>query len=324
MNPRSLWSLAVVFAALLVGCGGGGSSDEEQVRELLLAYYEDSAPAQCETMTTARFRSVVYGGSGDGAMAACKEHQRGRQETTELNKAVFVDQVRIDGDRAVAEVRGGGITQTEGLVKAADKWRLDDEASPFHESGGTLPDTKAAEDAAKKEKESRKVFGEPARFTNIPQFPPPAAVTLVAKTPIDPGTDRTGAEGAKGRLGDEFGQPGPVTEFRFVNLPITLTNTGTRPFRGEVGATATGKSGREYVPLDRRDIAQGGGVLGRLPDWTAGEPDGIAPNASTTRYLTVAVPVNDRIVEWRVEPHVLSEPGTVMLMEPIEGVTYRD
>jgi hypothetical protein len=86
---------------------------------------------------------------------------------------------------------------------------------------------------------------------------------------------------------------------------------------------ATDESGREFTPLDRRDIAQRNGFLGRLPDWTTGEAQGIAPGASVTRFLTIAVPVDSRIVEWRVQPNVLSGPGTVTTLEPIDGVTYR-
>ncbi len=311
-------SAAVAFGAVLAGCGGDGGSDADQITETLRSYYERPAVEQCGSLATGRFRAVVYGGSGTGALAACKDHQRARRGMPALNRAVFVDHIRVWDDHAIAEVRAGGVTLTDGLVKMGGRWLLDDEASPFNSPAmGTSVGEGTTVDSGPK------VFGAPARFTNIPGVPPSTAITVVARRPVDPGRDRTGADQAAGRIGNDFGQPGPVRRLRFVNLPIALKNTGSQPFRGDVGVVATDSSGREFTPLDRRDIAQRNGFLGRLPDWTTGEAQGIAPGAYVTRFLTIAVPVDTRIVEWRVQPNVLSGPGTITTLQPIEGVTYR-
>jgi hypothetical protein len=310
------WSPTVIVAALslaLASCGGG--SDEDEIRDLVTDYYEHSAATQCETLTTEKFRSAVYGGDGEGALEACEEHQRLRGETPKIERTAFVDHVQIDGDRAVAEVRGGGVTLTDQLIQTDNGWKLDDEASPFHRSAN------APELGLEEEGEPRP-FGSPAQFTNFPGISGPMAITLVVRDPIDPGFERSGATRAKGRIGNPFGQPGPVQELRFVNLPVTLTNTGKRPFRGDIGVFATDEHGREFTPLDLREITQGAALFGRTPDWAEGEAKGIPPGASATRYLTIALPVRDRIVEWRVEPSVLSGPHTLASMEPLEGVTY--
>jgi hypothetical protein len=294
----------------------GGSSDEDQIRELLADYYEQPVDGQCRSLTTERFRSAVYGGTGEGALAACEEHQRTRRKLPAIERTAFVDHVRVEDDRAVAEVRGGGITLTDRLVRSDDGWRLDDEVSPFHRSAN-------ATDLGGEAKESEpQALGSSARFTNIPGISGPMAITLAAGEPIDPGVDRSGAKGAVGRIGNPFGQLGQAQRLRFVNLPITLTNTGTRPFRGDIGVFATDEHGREFTPLDRRELTQRGNLLGRIPDWAVGEARGIPPHASVTRYLTIAVPVRDRIVEWRVVPNQLTGPSTLSSMEPLEGVTY--
>jgi hypothetical protein len=310
------WSPAVVVAGLslaLASCGG--SSDEDQIRDLVTDYYEHSAAAQCKALTTEQFRSAVYGGGGEGALEACEEHQRLRGETPKIERTAFVDHVQIDGDRAVAEVRGGGVTLTDQLIETDEGWKLDDEVSPFHRSAN-------APEFGQEEEDEPQAFGTPSQFTNIPGISGPMAITLVVRDPVDPGFERGGATRAKARIGNPFGQPGPVQQLRFVNLPITLTNTGERPFRGDVGVFATDEHGREFTPLDRRELTQSGNLFGRLPDWAEGEAKGIPPGASSTRYVTIALPIRDRIVEWRVEPNVLSEPHTLTSMEPLEGVTY--
>lgn len=318
--------LGLGLAALLllgaVGCGGGsggsggdtgGSSDSDQITKALRSYYEHPDPQKCESFTTERYRDTVYGGSGAGALSACKTHQSERQAMPALNRTAFVNHVRVDGDHAVAEVQGGGITITESLVKSGGGWRLADEQSPFSPPPGGGVTLKPYGPQA---------FGTPETFTNIPGISSPAAVKIVALSPIDPGQERTGAEQGSGRIANDFGKLGPVEELRFINLPVTLTNTGKTPFRGEVAASGFDKTNHEFTPLDRRDIAQRSSLRGRAPDWTEGEDKGIAPGASTTRYLTFAIPVGDQIVKWKVEPNVLSSPNTVASMEPLDGVTY--
>jgi hypothetical protein len=310
------WSPAVFVAILpLILASCGGSSEEDQIRELVTDYYEHSAAAQCKALTTEQFREAVYGGSGEAALPACEEHQRLRGETPKIERTAFVDHVQIDGDRAVAEVRGGGVTLTDQLIKTDDGWKLDDEVSPFHRSAN-------APEFDLEEEGEPQAFGTPAQFSNIPGISGPMAITLVVQDPIDPGVERSGATRAKARIGNPFGKPGPVQEIRFINLPITLINTGKRLFRGDIGVFATDEHGREFTPLDLRELTQSGGLRGRAPDWAEGEAKGIQPGVSVTRYLTIPLPIRDRIVEWRVEPNVLSEPHTLSSMEPLEGVTY--
>jgi hypothetical protein len=303
-------------AVLLAGCGG--DSDQDQVTAVLRDYYEHPAAAQCASSTTDGYRSTVYGGSGAAALTACREHQEGRAEMEAINRAVFVDNVRVEGEKAVAEVRAGGITATDSLVKKDGEWLLDDESSPFTH-GGDAPGFGSADEEAS----GPYPFGQPATFNSIPGIPPATSVTVVAEVPIDPGTDRKGESAAVFRFGNDFGHPGKPKKVRFINLPVKLTNAGKQPFRGEVEGFAFDTSGYEFAPLNPRDITQRGGVFGRLPDWTSGVEKGIAPGASATRYLTFAVPVGDRIVKWVLKPAVLSRPNTVTSLEPLEGVIYK-
>ncbi|HVQ60238.1 MAG TPA: hypothetical protein VMS60_15155 [Solirubrobacterales bacterium] len=327
---RTLWKtilpivavigLAFGFQKIVHGLDGDdGGDDAAQIESALGSYYEEPVPGQCALLTTERFRSTVYGGSGEGALEACREHQEARAKMARLDRSVFVDHVEVDGTKAVAEVRAGGISVTESLVEEGDEWRLDDEVSPFHDSAGSagLDVAESEQDAAPKD------LGSPSRFANIPGFGPAVSITLVPKKPVDPGEDKTGAKSARIRLLNPLGQPGPLTEVRFVNLPITLVNTGKQPFRGEIGLFAVADNGRQLIALDRRELTQRDGLLGRLPDWKVGEVKGIAPGESSTRYLTVATPVGHEIVEWQLEPRLLSGGDSVSSMESLDGNTYR-
>jgi hypothetical protein len=317
MRFRLCLGITAVLGLVLAGCGGGGgSSDNDQITQLLGTYYEHPAEAQCDSFTTANYRSVVFGGSGAASLSACRYHQSTRAAISKLDRAVFVENIRVEGDEALAEVRAGGTTVTESLVRSGKGWHLNDEKSPFTHAPGSpvtgLPP---------KQSYGLQEFGTPASFTNIPGISGKADIKIEAAEPIDPGKDAEGKTQDKGRLGNDFGRLGKVQTLRYVNLPVTLTNTGTTPFRGEVSGSAFDASGHEFAPLDRRDITQLA-AEGRKPDWTAGEDKGIAPGASTTRYLTFWIPVGVQIVKWKVEPNVLSSPGTVASMEPEEGVTY--
>jgi hypothetical protein len=139
LPKRFLWTLAVIGLAAgfqLIKAGFDDDSPAAQIEAALSGYYEDPAPGQCAQLTTARFRSTVYGGSGQGALEACREHQEARAEMPELDRTVFIEQIRVDGDEAVAEVRAGGVSLIESLVEEGGEWRLDDEVSPFHDSAG--------------------------------------------------------------------------------------------------------------------------------------------------------------------------------------------
>ncbi len=318
---------AIVATAALAGCGGGGSSGAgasapsgtAQIKALLFSYYEHPSPGKCDQLTTDAYRSKVFGGSGADALAACREHQEDRAEAMgATERTVFVGEVRIKGTEAVAEVRSGGISSTEALVEKHGKWILDDESSPFTH-GGEGPAFGGTDEAAI----GPLAFGESASFDSIPGIPPATSVKVTAEAPIDPGVDRRGQKTDVFVFGNDFGQPGKPKKARFINLPVKLTNTGTMPFRGEVEAFGFDRSGYEFAPLDPRDITQRGGIFGRLPDWTSGEEKGIAPGASTTRYLTFAVPVGVRIVKWVLKPSVLSRPNTVTSLEPLEGAIFK-
>ncbi|HEX2392139.1 MAG TPA: hypothetical protein VHI77_04395 [Solirubrobacterales bacterium] len=319
MKPTNI-PIAFVLASLLGGVvlsGCGGGSDSDRIGAVLRDYYEHPAARQCAASTTDKYRSRVYGGSGGAALAACRERQQARSAMTAVQRAVFVDNVRIDGDVAAAEVHAGGITATEALIKRDGEWLLDDEASPFTHGGALSP-------AAREHPETTgpKTLGQPATFNSVPGIPPAASVRIVAENPIDPGTDREGETTGVFRFGNDFGHPGRPRRVRYVNLPVMLTNLGKAPFRGEVEGFAYDASGYQFAPLNPRDITQRGGVFGRLPDWASGEEKGIAPGQSTTRYLTFAVPAGVPVVKWVVKPALLSRPGTVMGLEPLEGVTY--
>ena len=182
--------LAAILLLGAVGCGGGGgssdgdgSSDSDQITKALRSYYEHPDPQKCESFTTERYRDTVYGGSGAGALSACKTHQSERQAMPALNRTAFVNHVRVDGDHAVAEVQGGGITITESLVKSGGGWRLADEQSPFSPPPGGGVTLKPYAPQA---------FGTPETFTNIPGISSPAAVSIVAQLSdrSRPGADR--------------------------------------------------------------------------------------------------------------------------------------
>jgi hypothetical protein len=315
---RRFLSLAALAlpVAVLVGCGGG-SSDSDQITSLLRDFYEHPRAGQCDSSTTDGFRATVYGGSGEGALVACREHQEGRAEMAATARTAFVDNVRVEGAQAAAEVRAGGMTLTDSLVKRHGEWRLDDEDSPFSQRN-EVPSPVTPEGQAP----GALAFGQSASFHGIPGVPPATSISVTAEAPIEHGVDRRGERSGEFQFGDDFGVPGKPQRVRFVNVPVKLTNDGQTPFRGDVEGFGFDAEGHQFVPLNPRDIGQSGGVLGRLPDWTSGEEKGIAAGASTTRYLTFAIPAQDQIVKWVLKPSLLIGPGSVSSLEPLEGATY--
>ncbi|MEA2168538.1 MAG: serine/threonine kinase PknH [Solirubrobacteraceae bacterium] len=322
---RRRWPVVVGIAALLavggvialVVAGGddappkradAATPDAEQITTLLRSYYEQPAPDQCGSLVTDHLVTALY-----STVAACQDHQVQRAALPAAQRTVTVGNVRVNGTRATATLTAGGFTLPETLVKTDGQWRLDGAGSP---SSTPTPTATATPSGPKH-------FGEPTTFKSPTGVGPATEISVVVLSPVNHGRDRHGARSARIRFTNDFGKRGPARQARFVNLPITVINMGNTPFRGDVSGSATAADGLQFSPLDRRDLAQRNSFVGRLPDWTTGEADGIRPGARVTRYLTFAVPANERLAEYRVLPDVLTGPDTIAQMEPTDGILYR-
>jgi len=122
-----LAALAVCCLAL-AGCGGGGGSEEDQVSEVVQSSVDagnnrDPAAA-CELLARQQRRAVRKLGP------SCPEVVAGLLEARKGTTSVTVDEVRIKGDRATADVtvkqgdRGPGRSSSLLLVREDGEWRL--------------------------------------------------------------------------------------------------------------------------------------------------------------------------------------------------------
>jgi hypothetical protein len=131
MVPRARWRFAALAACCvaLAGCGGGGGSDEDQVREVVQSFVdagnEKDPAAACELLARQQLRAVrKLGGS-------CPEVVAGLLEASNGGTSVTVDEVRIEGNRATADVTvkagggsGPGRSSSLLLVREDGEWRL--------------------------------------------------------------------------------------------------------------------------------------------------------------------------------------------------------
>jgi hypothetical protein len=131
-----------------------------------------------------------------------------------------------------------------------------------------------------------------------------AAVTQV----VDHGVTRNGTREATGPIYDDFGKvTNPAVRYRIVNVRVTLTVAGPKPFKGSLSGVLIGRNGHHW------EVAQ---HMGRTPDWTDGERKGIAAGHSVTRWMTFPLPAVTAVRSIELSPNVLSGPNTVSIVEP--------
>jgi hypothetical protein len=146
-----------------------------------------------------------------------------------------------------------------------------------------------------------------------------------AQPPIDPGVSRAGSTTAAVRYfshvelsssGRVKSRSGHTVRARFVNLAVTVTNTSRAVLRVVITGGAIDAGGTSFPTAARQEVTYQG-PLGRLPDWTAEIGPAVAPGKSVTEYLTFAVPIDDRIAVFEVDPRRETSGTSVTSLNPL-------
>ncbi|HEX6455842.1 MAG TPA: hypothetical protein VF009_04920 [Solirubrobacterales bacterium] len=122
--PALLFALALGLAA----CGGGGESDEEKITATIENAATSNDPAVCGETQTLAFMEQTSGSSAKAAEKECEEEAKAGEGQPE---SVNVSNVKVNGDKATAEVefKGGtldGQTPEVALVEEGGDWKLDE------------------------------------------------------------------------------------------------------------------------------------------------------------------------------------------------------
>jgi hypothetical protein len=136
LHARTL-SLAILATAALgvVGCGGdSGGDDESQVKDVVTSYANAIADRDgdkaCGYMTEAAQKQVEAAGKALGADGCGEVIEKVTEDASDKEKDqlkdIEVTSVKIDGDRAVVQVKAAGETgDPSNLVKEDGDWKID-------------------------------------------------------------------------------------------------------------------------------------------------------------------------------------------------------
>jgi hypothetical protein len=132
--PPLAWTAAVAATVALLALAFGAcevpfaKSDEDRVRELVLTTMTENDPEQCTAAMTQRFVDQSFDGTGEEALARCREVNTDEIESfaeeVELTELVVAD----DRARATVDIVKGpldGSVVTFVLVRDAGSWRFD-------------------------------------------------------------------------------------------------------------------------------------------------------------------------------------------------------
>jgi hypothetical protein len=118
-------ALALATAALSAcGSSNDNSADNDQITATITKSATSGDPAVCTELQTPAFNAQTNGGNGDPTKACEK------QAADTAAKSVDVTNIKIDGDKATADVAAtgsilNGQTIEVGLVKEGSQWKLD-------------------------------------------------------------------------------------------------------------------------------------------------------------------------------------------------------
>lgn len=131
MRKLHLLLLPALLLALTLGlaaCGGGGESDEDKITSTIETAATSTDPAVCNETQTLKFMEQTAGGAGKEAEKNCEKEA---EEETNQPDSVTVSKVKVDGEKATADVafKGGNFNeQTLELALAEEdgEWKLDE------------------------------------------------------------------------------------------------------------------------------------------------------------------------------------------------------
>jgi hypothetical protein len=124
---RSLIALLLAAVALFAA-GCGGSSDQDQaksaVEDYLAAVTKGDGDKACSLITDQTKKNIERGGRKCGETISALNKGPGRS-VLQAFKDAKVENVKVKGDRATADIKVKTLTQPTNLRKEGGKWKLD-------------------------------------------------------------------------------------------------------------------------------------------------------------------------------------------------------
>lgn len=119
---------ALLLALGLAACGSSSESDEDKITSTIENAATSTDPAVCKETQTLAFMEQTSGSSGKEAEKECEEEAKSGEDQPE---SVSVTKVKVDGDKATADVEfeGGnldGQTPEVALVEEDGNWKLNE------------------------------------------------------------------------------------------------------------------------------------------------------------------------------------------------------
>lgn len=117
----------MLFTALALAACGDSGSDEDEIAETIETALVKTDPDSCTEQMTQAYLEQTFQSSGEKAVQGCEQNARAEESD---NPAVRVHGIKVDGERATAEVglTGGEIAGQTILVALVDEdgWKLDE------------------------------------------------------------------------------------------------------------------------------------------------------------------------------------------------------
>jgi hypothetical protein len=124
--PRSIIALLVV--ALTLFAAGCGDSDKDKAKSAVESYLnavtKGDGDKACSLITEQTKKNIEKGGRKCGETISALNKGPGRQ-VLQAFKDAKVENVKVNGDRATADIKVKSLTQKTNLRKEDGKWKLD-------------------------------------------------------------------------------------------------------------------------------------------------------------------------------------------------------
>jgi Domain of unknown function (DUF4878) len=125
-TPRALIALfATALALFAAGCGDSDSDKAKStVEDYLAAVTKGDGDKACSLITDQTKKNIEKGGRKCGETISALNKGPGRQ-VLQAFKDAKVENVKVNGDRATADIKVKSLTQKTNLRKEDGKWKLD-------------------------------------------------------------------------------------------------------------------------------------------------------------------------------------------------------
>jgi phage protein D len=128
MTPSRTIAALLVAASLLfaAACGGGSEEDKAKstVEDYLAAVVKGDGDKACSLVTDQTKKNIERGGRKCAETISALNKGPGRQVLKAFDDAK-VENVKVTGDRATADIKVKSLTQKTNLRKEDGKWKLD-------------------------------------------------------------------------------------------------------------------------------------------------------------------------------------------------------